>query len=270
MAEDYFVGINTRELDRLKMQHDAWLPETMALWQRAGFRSGMSILDAGCGPGFTSLELAKIVGPSGKVCALDKAKPFLRHLETAANEAKLSNLTTSEADITAPNTLDGNFDGVFTRWFLAFLIGDLKTVLAQIHRTLKPKGVIACMEYLTLRSTTCSPPCLGFDAHTNAWIDYYLKHGGDTEVGASLPSLLHQAGFEVKTISCVGGMAKPGERWWSWWFRLVEDFGTTLVEGGLMTAKDLAELQTESIKWAEQPNSFIYTPIIAQIVAVKR
>jgi ubiquinone/menaquinone biosynthesis C-methylase UbiE len=34
-------------------------------------REGMTVLDFGCGPGFFTLELAQLVGPSGRVIAVD-------------------------------------------------------------------------------------------------------------------------------------------------------------------------------------------------------
>ena len=80
MTTDYFIGVNDAEVDRLRAQHDAWRPETDLLWHEAGFASCRSILDLGCGPGFTSMDLARVVGPSGEICAVDKAQSYLRSL----------------------------------------------------------------------------------------------------------------------------------------------------------------------------------------------
>jgi len=38
---------------------------------------GMSVLDAGCGPGFFSVEMARLVGPSGRVYACDLQEGML-------------------------------------------------------------------------------------------------------------------------------------------------------------------------------------------------
>ncbi len=42
---------------------------------------GMVVLDLGCGPGFFSVEMAKMVGASGKVIAVDLQEGMLRKLE---------------------------------------------------------------------------------------------------------------------------------------------------------------------------------------------
>jgi ubiquinone/menaquinone biosynthesis C-methylase UbiE len=43
-------------------------------------KEGMTVLDMGCGPGFFSVEMAKMVGPSGRVIAVDLQEGMLRKL----------------------------------------------------------------------------------------------------------------------------------------------------------------------------------------------
>lgn len=43
-------------------------------------RDGMSVLDVGCGPGFFSMEMARMVGPSGRVAACDLQQGMLDRL----------------------------------------------------------------------------------------------------------------------------------------------------------------------------------------------
>src|SRR5258707_14236582 len=100
MAENYFVGVSERELDRLQEQHRAWLADTRRLWTEAGLTSRMKVLDLGSGPGFTTIDLAKDMSPSGAVVGLDKASTYLRHLEMRASDEGLSNVSTECTDIT--------------------------------------------------------------------------------------------------------------------------------------------------------------------------
>src|SRR3954463_9710581 len=48
---DYVLGTHDEEIERLGLQHRVWRPRVLAGWQRAGFTSGMTIADVGCGPG---------------------------------------------------------------------------------------------------------------------------------------------------------------------------------------------------------------------------
>ncbi|HEY6951946.1 MAG TPA: methyltransferase domain-containing protein, partial [Bacteroidota bacterium] len=43
-------------------------------------KEGMTVLDVGCGPGFFSVELAKLVGAAGKVVAADLQEGMLRQI----------------------------------------------------------------------------------------------------------------------------------------------------------------------------------------------
>jgi SAM-dependent methyltransferase len=269
MPEDYFIGVHARELGRLEEQHEAWRPETEALWAAAGFGAGQRLADLGSGPGYTTLDLAQRVGPSGSIVAIDQALPYLDFLRTGASARRLSNIRCVEADITRMEKLEGPLHGAFCRFFLAFLIADLDRVLALVHRSLEPGGAFAAMEYLTLQSATASPPLRGFDAHTRAWTRYYAGHGGDTAVGSYLPAKLAAAGFEIAHVSCVGGMADPSHRWWRWWGRLIEDFGDTLAAEGLLGADELRDLRLDWHDASGRPGAFIYTPVLLQVVARK-
>jgi len=270
MSSDYFIGVNASEIDRLRTQHEAWRAETEDLWREAGFSTLASVVDLGCGPGFTSLDLARTVGPSGEVCAVDKAQSYLDYLAGQARAQSIGNVTLLSADAAKRGSIPGRFDGAFCRWFLAFLTDDLDVVLQNVRDCLRPGGRFAAMEYLTLHSVTCSPPSAAFDAHTKAWIEFYAQHRGDTSVGASLPPRLLAAGFRIRSLTCVGGIANPGHRWWEWWGRLIRDFGPTFVADGLLAADEWDQLQREWTARSTNPQAFIYTPVLLQVIAERR
>lgn len=53
---------------------------------------GMTVLDVGCGPGFFSIEIAKMVGKSGKVIAADLQEGMLQKLKKKVNNTFLENI----------------------------------------------------------------------------------------------------------------------------------------------------------------------------------
>jgi ubiquinone/menaquinone biosynthesis C-methylase UbiE len=57
------------------------------------------VIDAGCGFGDTAMELARLVGPTGSVLAIDCCDGFLEYGRRDARAAGVSNVTFLEADV---------------------------------------------------------------------------------------------------------------------------------------------------------------------------
>jgi ubiquinone/menaquinone biosynthesis C-methylase UbiE len=60
---------------------------------------GDRVVDAGCGFGDTAIELARLVGPTGSVLAVDCCDGFLEYGRRDASAAGLNNVTFLEADV---------------------------------------------------------------------------------------------------------------------------------------------------------------------------
>jgi len=58
-ANDYRFGYSLKELERLGNQHNVWVEDNSRLLAQAGFGVGDTIVDFGCGPGYTTLDLTK-------------------------------------------------------------------------------------------------------------------------------------------------------------------------------------------------------------------
>src|SRR5205085_7389357 len=79
--KDYVLGTHDEELLRLGLQHRIWRPVVLDCWQKAGITVGSSVLDVGAGPGYATTDLAEIVGPAGKVVAVERSSNFVRTLK---------------------------------------------------------------------------------------------------------------------------------------------------------------------------------------------
>jgi len=81
---DYVLGTGDEEIARLGVQHRVWRARAIDAWRRAGIAAGQTVVDVGCGPGYASLDLAELVGSSGRVIAIDRSQRFLAALDAAA------------------------------------------------------------------------------------------------------------------------------------------------------------------------------------------
>jgi len=111
---------------------------------------GDNFHDAGCGDGYISLEASSIVGDKGSVYALDV---YPESIETVKKEIKtrnLGNMETILADITETIPLDAEIlDIVLMANVLHGFVaeGEVKEVMNNISRVLKPGGVFAVVEF---------------------------------------------------------------------------------------------------------------------------
>ena len=65
--------LRSSETEHRRLVRQAWLlePLTERLFREAGIGHGMRVLDLGCGMGDVAMLAARLVGPSGRVVAVD-------------------------------------------------------------------------------------------------------------------------------------------------------------------------------------------------------
>ena len=154
----YVLGTHSAELQRLGRQHTFWRQECRSGLQRAGFGPGDRLLDLGCGPGFCSLELAELVGPSGQVLGLDLSPDYIEHLKQLADQQNLRQLRGIAADLAEPQRLPnaGHWDGAWCRWLWMFL-PKLEPLLDGLSSALRPGGRLVLQEYIRWDSFSLRP-----------------------------------------------------------------------------------------------------------------
>jgi ubiquinone/menaquinone biosynthesis C-methylase UbiE len=102
-------------------------------------RPGERVLDVGCGRGAVTLPLARAVGPSGSVTAVDVAPAMVRHTRDATEAAGLTNVTAAEMDAMRPNLPAGSFDAIASSLVLFFL-PDPAAAVSRWLPLLRPGG----------------------------------------------------------------------------------------------------------------------------------
>lgn len=108
---------------------------------------GMSVLDAGCGPGRVTVPLAIQVGPAGRVTAVDIQTGMLEHARKKAQTANLSNIEYVHAGIG-----DGKLGlARYDRALLVTVLGEIpdrRAALQEIFTALKPGGMLSVTEII--------------------------------------------------------------------------------------------------------------------------
>ena len=112
-------------------------PLGRAAMERVGIASGERVLDVGCGPGDTTVELARRVGPRGAVTGLDLSEPMLASARKRA--AGIGNVTFQQADAQTTRLEAGHFDVCFSRFGVMFF-SDPVAAFSNLRAALRPGG----------------------------------------------------------------------------------------------------------------------------------
>jgi ubiquinone/menaquinone biosynthesis C-methylase UbiE len=116
------------------------------LLQALEVEPGQTVCDFGCGNGFYTLQLAKLVGPRGSVIAVDIQPEMLKLLSERAGPRGLENVTAVLATVEDSGLPERTFDLVLMVDVYHELV-DPPTVLKAIRNSLKPEGRIAVVEF---------------------------------------------------------------------------------------------------------------------------
>lgn len=107
----------------------------------ASVDKGQVVADIGCGWGHYSFTLAVMVGPEGKVYAIDLARKCIRAIKKKAGKRGCRNIeahASTAADLSFIK--NGTVDFVFANGLLCSMAADRPSAIAEFKRILKPGG----------------------------------------------------------------------------------------------------------------------------------
>ncbi len=119
-------------------------PEAMV--EQLKLKPGMTVCDLGCGNGFHTIPMSKIVGKDGKVYAVDVQPEMLEMLSRRIDEERIENIELLLGSVIDPKLPEGELDLVLmVDVYHEFSHPDL--MLSRIRKSLKPDGVVALVEF---------------------------------------------------------------------------------------------------------------------------
>lgn len=265
---DYVLGTHDAEIDRLRFQHEVWRDEVHAAWRSAGIGLGSTVADIGAGPGFAALDLARLVGPTGRVFAVERSVRFLQYLRGETRDGAYSNIDCIEADLMhAPLALTG-LDAVWCRWVACF-VPDVGMLVDRLAGCLRKGGTAIFHEYAVYGSYQLLPPEPKFRDFVDAVYESWREEGGEPDIALALPKLLAERGFSIRSARPVGLAALPNERLWHWPAGFVRTNVPRLLELGRRDAAWGAEVLAALERAERNPASIFLTPTVLEIIAEK-
>ena len=121
------------------------------LWPReevlgeVGIQPGDRVLDYGCGPGGYVTGASRLAGPSGKVYALDIHPLAIGSARKLIEELRLTNVETIRSD--CDTGLPDQSVNVALLYDIFHGLSEPDRVLKELHRVLKPDGVLSFSDH---------------------------------------------------------------------------------------------------------------------------
>jgi ubiquinone/menaquinone biosynthesis C-methylase UbiE len=148
---------------------------------------GSIVAEMGAGSGGRTIDIAKRVGPTGRVYTTELGDDRLRNLRNAIEKSGAKNVTVMAAHATQTNLAEGCCDALFME-HVYHHFEDPAAMNASIFRTVKPGGRVAVVDFA---------PKGGEEAKEPKDRDEERHHG---VLAATVQAELERAGFEfVKT-----------------------------------------------------------------------
>lgn len=278
-SKDYVLGVSREEYERLGLQHSLWATRAIRLWERAGLprnsEKGLKVLDCGCGPGFTTFELANYLGKKSRVVGIDMAEKYLRSLESRVgaetsrgDKSRLAKIETRNAALDSFDLKESGFDAAYARWIFIFL-SDPEAAIRNIGRHLKPGGLFLFQEYVDYRSMALHPSPPVFRKMVDAIVASWAAHGGDANVAGKLPGLLEKNGFEIVALKPQTRVGRPHQKIWQWPDSFFKIYLPVLARDGYLSESEAAECLEAWAKASRMKNAFYVGPMVLDIIARK-
>lgn len=137
-------NFNFRVMAFLFRLRDFFMPPVKKL-NEAGLRPGFRVLDFGCGPGSFSEAAAKLVGPSGRVYALDIHPLAILSIKNRVESGGIRNIEWISSDGDT-GLADASIDVVLL-YDVLHEIKDRHRVLSELNRVLRPGGIVSLRDH---------------------------------------------------------------------------------------------------------------------------
>lgn len=137
----HYLGAPWLTRDERQREEDCAL-----MLKKLDVREGMTVCDMGCGNGFYTLQLAKMVGPKGRVYAVDIQPEMLRLMEARAAEEGLENIESVLGDVDNPKLPADSIDLILCV-DVYHEFSHPEPMLGAMRNSLKKAGAMVLVEF---------------------------------------------------------------------------------------------------------------------------
>jgi SAM-dependent methyltransferase len=266
----YVLGGTQTEQQRLTKQAEGLEGPARWMLDRIGLKSGLRVVDVGCGPiGIMNL-LSERVGADGIVIGVEREPRFFDMARAEQRKRNLSNVKLVNADALKTGLDKHSYDFVHERLVLINIpLEAQQAVLKEMLSLLRPGGTIAIQEF-DFVSFACDPDHPSWNILFNTWCDaFQAAGGGNLFIGRSLARLLRSAGAESVRVHAHANVPQVGEYQRTHILSLIESTRDLMVGPGKLSAVELQDHMTALAKHLADPKTTLIDRLVVQAWGTK-
>jgi SAM-dependent methyltransferase len=166
-------------------------PTTLRLLTEVGVSRGIRCVDVGCGGGHVALDIARLIGPDGRVTGIDSDPKIIELARQDVTAAAAGNVELHAGDV---RSFDGGpFDLAYAR-FLFSHVSEPDAAFAHVRKLVAPGGRIV-IEEIDMSGSFCYPPDAAHDQFVELYVEVVRRGGGDANLGRRMPAMALAAGL---------------------------------------------------------------------------
>ncbi len=257
----YIIRGGDAGAERLRVLSRAMRPGTLALLARAGLGPGLEVLDLGCGSGEATIDIAQLVGSTGRVVGIDMDDCELAHARSTADASGLS-IQWKQA-LAEDLDDEGAFDIAYARFVLSHL-RDPAAALRRMRRAVRQSGRII-VEDIDITTHAYWPPSAAFHRYIELYAATGRARGVDPVIGPRLAAMLIDAGLKdvevsISTPVFLAGDGKTIAR------LTLSNIADAAISSGLTDRAEVDHLLAELAMHEADPRSIQSTAQVFQVV----
>lgn len=265
--DDYLLGVNDYELNRLHFQHSVWKEVTDSFLERLNVKPGWKALDAGSGPGFVSFDLREITGDTGEITALEPSEMYLNHYKNYVKEKGWLNAKAILGAVETTELPENYYDLIFSRWVIGF-VPEPELFISKLTRALKPGGILALQDY-AFHGLNLYPAGGSYDKLAPYVSEYWKLTGGDLRIAERIPEMFKNNGFKLSVYKPNSIAGSPGSGIFEWHHLFITHHIPVMIEKNIMPEHIGKEILDDWNKHRANPESIFFSPLAVDIAGVK-
>jgi len=192
------ISFDERAAQRLDRQYSApsLVEQRRRTLEAMALRTGESVLDIGCGPGYLTADIAHAIGVRGRIVAIDTSQPMLDIARSRC--AAYPQVELKLADAARLPCEDASIDAAAAVQVYLF-VDELDAAVRELARVLRPgaRAVIVDTDWDSVVWHSSDP------ARMQRMLDVWTQRYTDAHVARRFPGALDRAGLTVEHVDAI-------------------------------------------------------------------